>query len=128
MDAWGASKGEALHTQTFLGNPLCCAMACAALKELIRLDAPSLARSKGAELRSMLRAAGFAKVRGRGLMLAVEVRSPLRSMVEMLQRGIIALPVGEGSAFAIGLVPPLTITTGQLRCVVDALAAVERMK
>ena len=31
MDAWGASQGEAIHTQTFLGNPLGCAMALAAL-------------------------------------------------------------------------------------------------
>ena len=31
MDAWGASKGEALHTQTFLGNPVGAAMALACL-------------------------------------------------------------------------------------------------
>ena len=34
MDAWGASTGEALHTQTFLGNPLGCAGAIAALRVL----------------------------------------------------------------------------------------------
>ena len=125
MDAWGASKGEALHTQTFLGNPLCCAMALGALKELRRLDAPSLARQKGETLRRLLADAGFARVRGRGLMLAVEVANPLRSMVEMLRAGIIALPVGDGADFAMGIVPPLTITHAQMRAVVDALAAAE---
>lgn len=125
MDAWGASKGESLHTQTFLGNPLCCAMALGALKELQRLNAPALARQKGSELRELLAAAGFPRVRGRGLMLAVEVANPLRSMVEMLKSGIIALPVGEGSDFAMAIVPPVTITRAQMRAVVDALAAAE---
>ena len=32
MDAWPESAGEALHTSTFLGNPLGCAMAIAALR------------------------------------------------------------------------------------------------
>ena len=35
MDAaWPQSKGEAIHTSTFLGNPVGCAMALASLKEL----------------------------------------------------------------------------------------------
>lgn len=125
MDAWGASKGESLHTQTFLGNPLCCAMAVGALKELQRLDAPRLARQKGDELRALLHEAGFKRVRGRGLMLAVEVANPLKSMVEMLCAGVIALPVGEGSDFAMGIVPPLTITRAQMCAVVDALRTAE---
>jgi len=33
MDAWPESSGEALHTSTFLGNPLGCAMAVASLRE-----------------------------------------------------------------------------------------------
>ena len=57
--------------------------------------------------------------------MAVEVANPLRSMVEMLRAGIIALPVGDGADFAMGIVPPLTITHAQMRAVVDALAAAE---
>ena len=34
MDSWGASKGEAIHTQTFLGNPLGCAMAVACIQRI----------------------------------------------------------------------------------------------
>ena len=123
MDAWGASRGESLHTQTFLGNPLGCAMAVAALRELRRIDAPSLARRKGAALQKMLAAAGFDKVRGRGLMLAVEVADPLHAMAALLRRGVIALPCGEGADFAMALVPPLTATDAQLQFCVDALKA-----
>ena len=34
MDAWGASRGEAIHTQTFLGHPLGCAAALACISVL----------------------------------------------------------------------------------------------
>src|SRR5690606_28100085 len=33
MDAWPESQGEALHTSTFLGHPVGCAMALASLEE-----------------------------------------------------------------------------------------------
>ena len=123
MDAWGASRGESLHTQTFLGNPLGCAMAVAALRELRRIDAPRLARERGAALRAKLERAGCGAVRGCGLMLAVEVRDPLFAMTALLRRGVLALPVGEGRDFALALVPPLTISDEQMDFVVDALVA-----
>lgn len=124
MSAWGASKGEALHTQTFLGNPLGCACALGALRELRHLDAPALARRKGRTLRAALAGAGFepAAVRGRGLMLAVSVPNPLRAMTGLLQRGVIALPCGDGPDFAMALIPPLTATDEQLRAIARALA------
>ena len=34
MSVWGESTGEAMHTSTFLGNPLACAAALAALDVL----------------------------------------------------------------------------------------------
>src|SRR6185503_5038347 len=36
MDAWPLSAGEALHTSTFLGNPLGCAMALASLEQHVQ--------------------------------------------------------------------------------------------
>ena len=81
MDAWGASRGESLHTQTFLGNPLGCAMAVAALRELRRLDAPSLAQRKGAALHGMDRWAEAITAYETGLKL--EPDSPtLKIMIE----------------------------------------------
>ena len=35
MDAWPTSRGEALHTSTFLGHPLACAAALAALDRYV---------------------------------------------------------------------------------------------
>ncbi|CAK0832397.1 unnamed protein product [Prorocentrum cordatum] len=127
MDAWGASRGESLHTQTFLGNPMGCAMARAALRELRALDAPALARQQGGALRDALAAAGFARssVRGRGLMLALALVDPLHAMAALQQRGVIALPCGDGADFALAIVPPLTITGAQMRAVAAALRSGE---
>ena len=41
MDAaWPASTGEAIHTSTFLGHPVGCAMALAQIQEIERLNLP----------------------------------------------------------------------------------------
>ncbi|MGB6984809.1 MAG: aspartate aminotransferase family protein, partial [Candidatus Aquilonibacter sp.] len=40
MDAWPRSTGEALHTSTYLGNPMGCAAALATIGELERLALP----------------------------------------------------------------------------------------
>ncbi len=79
MDAWPASGGEALHTSTFLGNPVGCAMAIASLE--LHRD-PSLAkrvRERGAKLKEGLRSIASPRVgdiRGVGLMLGVELVLP----------------------------------------------------
>lgn len=126
MDAWGASQGEALHTQTFLGNPVGCAMALASLRELKRIGAPALARRNGKTLRRLLKAHGVdGAVRGRGLMLAVSVQDPLHAMAALLREGVIALPCGEGAdSFSLALIPPLTVTDAQMEYVVAAVARV----
>ena len=133
MDSWGASKGESLHTQTFLGNPLGCAMALASLRELKRIGAPSLAKRKEAYLKSLLSKHGLLAgdkihrenmIRGRGLMLALRVPDPLYAMAALLRNGVIALPCGEGGDFALALVPPLTIPESQLDYAVEILARI----
>ena len=48
MDAaWPPSKGEALHTSTFLGNPVGCAMALAQIAEIEKLKLPERAAELG---------------------------------------------------------------------------------
>ncbi len=76
MDAWPESRGEALHTSTFLGNPLGCAMA----RESIRLHRdPALSprvRAMGSRFQSALQkiqSPRVGQVRGLGLMLGLEV-------------------------------------------------------
>lgn len=138
MDAaWPAATGEALHTSTFLGHPVGCAMALAQIQEirarrLVQRSA-SLGQSLLEWLRAEVRCARLhAEIRGLGLMVGVELRLPdgrpatdatLGVVKEMLQRGFILLPEGE-AANVIGLTPPLTISRQQLRATVRALAEV----
>jgi len=117
MDAWGASQGEALHTQTFLGNPVGCAMALACIGELESV-VPTVT-PKGERLRGVLQQRGYT-VRGRGLMLGIELSDTLAISRALLERGFIILPAGE-NAEVLGVTPPLTITDDQLMSFVSAL-------
>lgn len=117
MDAWGASQGEAIHTQTFLGNPVGCAMALACIGELESVI-PTVT-AKGERFRKILGQRGYT-VRGRGLMLGIELGDTLSLSRSLLQRGFIVLPAGE-HAEVLGITPPLTITDDQLMAFVSAL-------
>lgn len=120
MDAWGASTGEAIHTQTFLGNPVGCAMALAAIDEVAELI-PWAAALGGWFAREVARLPGVRGVTGRGLMLGVLVDDALGRSRRMLERGYLVLPVGE-QAEALGITPPLTITQAQLAGAIEAMA------
>ena len=120
MDAWGASSGMALHTQTFLGNPVGCAMALACIGVLE--DVVPTVAAKGQWLSGELEARGFT-VQGRGLLLGIQVSESLSVSRALLKRGFIALPAGE-QAEVLALTPPLTITQEELTLFCDALSAV----
>jgi 4-aminobutyrate aminotransferase-like enzyme len=138
MDAaWPASRGEAIHTSTFLGNPVGCAMALAQIAEIERLKLPERSAQLGefllAELQSKIPNGKFQiAARGQGLMAGVELRrhdgSPacietFAVVKELLRRGYIFLPEGEYGN-VISFTPPLTITKAQLTKAVAALAEV----
>jgi 4-aminobutyrate aminotransferase-like enzyme len=120
MDAWPVSTGEALHTSTFLGNPLACAAALANLDELVRLDVVARVRSRAASLAERLYALASAPsvrdVRGIGFLWAVEFeRAEVanRVVVRGLARGVILLQSGP-TGTSITIAPPLTIEDEQL--------------
>jgi 4-aminobutyrate aminotransferase-like enzyme len=138
--AWPPSKGEALHTSTFLGNPVGCAMALAQIEEIGKLKLPERAAELGefllGELQSLQSEISNPKLeihaRGIGLMAGVELRrhdgSPacveaFAVVKELLRRGFIFLPEGEFGN-VISLTPPLTITKPQLVKAVNALKEV----
>lgn len=147
MDAaWPASRGEAIHTSTFLGNPVGCAMALAQIEELRENNLPERAAKLGeflmAELSKIERAApkpaegGSSKctvtARGVGLMAGLELRSAngmpdgataIQAIKTLLHEGFIFLPEGEHGN-VISLTPPLTITKAQLTQALAALAKV----
>jgi 4-aminobutyrate aminotransferase/(S)-3-amino-2-methylpropionate transaminase len=136
--AWPASTGEALHTSTFLGHPVGCAMALAQIAEIDRLQLVRQSAVRGRELRHLLDAVGSANprlrlaVRGRGLMVGIEMstldgRPATREVWEvvrgMLQRGFLVLPEGEQGE-VLALTPPLIVRRSQLSAAVEALRKV----
>ena len=117
MDAWGASTGFALHTQTFLGHPVGCAMALATIALLE--DVIPTVNPTSAWVRGLLEERGYT-VRGRGLMLGIELENTLALSRALMRKGFIVLPAGE-QAEVLGLTPPLTITDAQMMSFLDAL-------
>jgi 4-aminobutyrate aminotransferase-like enzyme len=138
MDAaWPPSRGEAIHTSTFLGHPVGCAMALAQIAEIGKLKLPERSAELGkfllGELQSKISGSKFqVSIRGLGLMVGLELRLPdgkpatdaaMHAIKAMLRRGYIMLPEGEFGN-VISFTPPLTITKVQLAKVVKVLAEV----
>jgi 4-aminobutyrate aminotransferase / (S)-3-amino-2-methylpropionate transaminase / 5-aminovalerate transaminase len=133
MSGWPPSRGEAIHTSTFLGNPVACAAALAQL-DAIR-DGGLLERSArlGVAIRQRAgewQALGAGPPRGRGLLQAVPVAGPgraLRICDHCLQRGVIVLAEGP-DADVLALTPPAVITDEQLAAALDILEDAIRLE
>jgi 4-aminobutyrate aminotransferase-like enzyme len=135
--AWPPSQGEAIHTSTFQGHPVGCAMALTQIREIERLSLAKRSAELGAWLMQQLRKEisvpdHIVEIRGRGLMVGLEIRKPdgspatertLDAVKKMLHRGFILLPEGEFGN-VISFSPPLTITKAQLAAAVEALREV----
>jgi acetylornithine/N-succinyldiaminopimelate aminotransferase len=94
------------HASTFGGNPVACAAACAVLDELTD-ELLADVRAKEALARGL-----FPALRGRGLLLALDVDRPAGEVVQAaLDRGVLVCTAGEQT---LRLTPPLTITAGEL--------------
>lgn len=141
MDAaWPPSSGEAIHTSTFLGHPVGCAMALAQIDEIERRNLPQRSAALGEFLLSALialsrelnldRRVGLRfEARGLGLLSGLELRKPngapageavMRVIKAMLGKGFILLPEGEHGN-VISFTPPLTISRAQLAETLQAL-------
>ncbi len=128
MDAWPISEGEALRTQTFLGHPPSCAAALASIAVLEEEKLVERAANLGAVALERLGErlagrAGIREVRGRGLLLAVELDSAERadrSCASALAAGLIALPSGDDGR-VISICPPLCIDRDLLGLALDLL-------
>ena len=140
MNAWPPSQGEAIHTSTFLGNPLACAAGLSFLEELRTKGLVDRSRVLGKRLLDSLAhvltgVPGVREVRGRGLLLGVEFNDPhkggplkgaaVRVATLALREGILVLPAGA-DGHVLELSPPLVITEEQLEWAVGHLEKVIR--
>ncbi|MBL8770826.1 MAG: ornithine--oxo-acid transaminase [Phenylobacterium sp.] len=115
------------HGSTFGGNPLACAIARAALRVLTEEGMIENAARVGERLKAGLTSVAtpsVREVRGRGLMLAVELEPDAggaRRVCEALQgRGLLAK---ETHDHTIRIAPPLILTDDQADWIVDQFAA-----
>ncbi len=129
MDAWPVSAGEALHTSTFLGNPLACAAALANLDELARLGVVAqVARAKAgwpSGCRPSRRRRACARCEasgscGRWSSIAAEFANQV--VVHGLARGVILLQSGP-TGTSITIAPPLAIEDAAARTRARAVRA-----
>ncbi len=138
MDAaWPVSTGEAIHTSTFLGHPVGCAMALAQIGEI---ESRNLVKRSGrlgqllAQLLCQLTSSDPRRISSRcvGLVAGVDLRTShgqpataaaLSTVKRLLERGFILLPEGD-FANVISFTPPLTISAAQLETAVGALRTV----
>jgi len=115
------------HGSTFGGNPLACAVARTALKVLVEEGMIDNAARVGARLKGhleALRSDAVKAVRGRGLMLAIELHPEAggaRPVCEELQRrGLLAK---ETHDHTIRIAPPLILTEAQADWIAEQVEA-----
>jgi len=133
MDAWPVSTGEAIHTQTFLGHPLGCAAALAAIgaieSEMLVERSAVVGAAARERLANVLRGCEHVvAVRGRGLVLAAEYASAAHAADACrgaLERGVIALLAGDDGN-VLSLTPPLDIPSDLLDLAIDRIAEASR--
>ena len=139
MEAWPRSSGEAIHTSTFLGNPVGCAAALASISVLREERLVERSADLGARMLERLRTMTadhprVGEVRGLGMMIGIELvrdresREPGpelsgRVVVEGLQRGLLVLGGGlYGNVLSLS--PPFVITDEQADWALETLGEI----
>lgn len=112
------------HGSTFSGNPLVCRVALTVLDELHKGKLAERAERLGERLRAALqerlgRIPGVKEVRGRGLMLAVQLDRPCKELMQRACDNGLLINVTADSV--IRLLPPLILTDAEADQLVDIL-------
>jgi LysW-gamma-L-lysine/LysW-L-ornithine aminotransferase len=113
------------HGTTFGGNPLAAAAANAAIDFMIEENLAGQAKEKGqyfAEKFSAFKLDAVRELRQIGLMIGIELKEKVQPYINALQdKGILAIPAG---ATVLRLLPPLTISKGELDTVIEKIVKV----
>jgi len=112
------------HGSTYSGTAIATAAVNAVIDEMQRIDAPAVAQQQGRRIVDALRAVpGVVDVRGRGLMLGVELADGIDAReiyTDLLGLGLIVNAVTPST---IRLVPPITVTDDEIDEAVAMIAA-----
>jgi len=129
MAAWPETQGEALHTSTFLGHPVGCAMALASIAQHEKPSIGERATRAGDLLRQFLPTPPHSRLRGVGAMIGLELLLPDGSpdtalashmVVGALKQGLIILsggPKGNVLSFA----PTFDLSQSEAQCAGEIL-------
>lgn len=137
MFSWGGSTGDAIHTSTFLGNPLGCAIALAVIREIEERKFVDRSRQMGELFRKELwklkeKYPFIADIRGSGLMIGMEFADPQTSgkkivpypekakafIAQAMSKGIVLLSSGPAHN-VISITPPFVINEKDIRIVCE---------
>ncbi len=117
------------HGSTFSGNPLVCRVALTVIDELEKGKLAQRAAQLGEQLIAKFKAAlggiaGIKDVRGRGLMLAVELDRPCKDLLQMaLDRGLLINVTADN---VVRLLPPLIFSDTEADLLVNELTGIVR--
>ena len=115
------------HGTTFGGNPLACRVALTVIDEMQRRNLPVRAAELGERMYTGFRNAlhnqpGIVDIRGKGLMLGIELANPCG---ELVQRALDAgLMINVASGNVVRLLPPLIITDAEADTMVQRVSRV----
>ena len=121
--------GPGSHGSTFGGNPLACSAALAVLDVLSAEGLPARAAALGGDLVTLFHnrlqdVSGVIAVRGRGLMIGIELDRPCADLVgQALADGLL---INVTADTVVRLLPPLVFTDEQAQLLVDTLTALIR--
>jgi acetylornithine aminotransferase len=113
------------HGSTFGGNPLACAAAVATLRVIEEESLLDNAQRMGELIRNSLRerlvaASGIRDIRGKGLMIGVELDRPCAELVtHALERGVLLNVTADN---VVRLLPPLILQPGEAHLLIDTVA------
>ncbi|HUH37209.1 MAG TPA: aspartate aminotransferase family protein [Spongiibacteraceae bacterium] len=117
------------HGSTFGGSPLACAAALAVVTTIEQQDLAANAAARGEQLMGQLRqqladVAGVKAVRGRGLMVGIELDRPCAALVgQGLAKGVLINVTAER---VVRLLPPLIASEAEIAQLADAVVSLVR--
>jgi len=111
------------HGSTFAGGPLVCSVACEVFDELSQPELLRRVEQNGKQLREGLLMLGedrIKELRGRGLLLGIQMNDPVKPLIEAARRrGLLVINAGED---ILRICPPLTITPEEIDFGLEILA------